>query len=130
MAVGLNESAFEHAKRLIAAGRAVADARDEWSEHRPSAEDENRYLEEHGFAEYAKWHLGVDDEAPEDSKGRYSFPYGDFERVHRCGVIAAEVRAARNSYFDIEVAAAHLHGALDLLRTSRAIGGAEAPPIP
>jgi uncharacterized protein (DUF2267 family) len=45
----------------------------------------------------------------------YKFPYGDFENVHRCGVIAAEVRAAQRKYADIEVAAAHLHGRLDEL---------------
>jgi hypothetical protein len=116
--VSLNEPAFDHAKRLIRARRAVADDRDDWSEHRPSAGDEDRYLEQHGFEEYAKWHLGIDDDAGERTKGRYAFPYGDFERVHRCGVVAAELRAARNDYFDIEVAAAHLHGMLDMLRES------------
>jgi len=33
--------------------------------------------------------------------------------VRRCGVIAAEVRAARLHCTDIEVAADHLHGMLD-----------------
>jgi hypothetical protein len=116
MAVRLRETSFEYAKALIEAGHAVVDDRDDWSEHQPTAEVENRFIEEHGFREYAKWHLGIDDEAGEETKGRYKFPYGDFERVHRCGVIAAEVRAAQRKYFDIEVAAAHLHGALDLLR--------------
>lgn len=35
--------------------------------------------------------------------------------MHRCGVIAAEVRAAQRNYSGIEVAAAHLHGMLDQL---------------
>jgi hypothetical protein len=38
---------------------------------------------------------------------------GEAERVHRCGVIAAEVRAAQRKYDDVEVAAAHLQGMLD-----------------
>jgi hypothetical protein len=28
----------------------------------------------------------------EYAKGRYKFPYGDFEAVHRCAVLAAGVR--------------------------------------
>ena len=31
---------------------------------------------QHGFAEYAKWHLGEDDEEPEGNKRRASFPMG------------------------------------------------------
>jgi nucleotide-binding universal stress UspA family protein len=57
--------------------------------------------------------LGSRGVGAKDEKSRYKFPYGDFENVHRCGVIAAEVRAAQRKYTDIEVAAAHLHGMLD-----------------
>ncbi|MFE3031661.1 hypothetical protein ACFXKY_08420 [Streptomyces canus] len=113
MTVKLNPRAFNHARKLAEEGRVVMDDRDEWSEHRPSAADENAHLEEHGFNEYARWYLGVDDEMGEETKGRYKFPYGDFDRVHRCGVLAAEVRAAQQKYTDIENAAAHLHGLLD-----------------
>ncbi|HEX3571190.1 MAG TPA: hypothetical protein VHU44_10240, partial [Acidobacteriaceae bacterium] len=63
-----------------------------------------------GFAEYGKWYLGINDERPEDTKGHYEFPYGDFEKVHRCGVLTAESRAGQYKHFDIENAAAHLHG--------------------
>jgi hypothetical protein len=35
--------------------------------------------------------------------------------LHRCGVLAAESRAGQYRYFDIENAAAHLHGMLDAL---------------
>jgi hypothetical protein len=31
--------------------------------------------------------LGVDEEHNKDSKGHYKFPYGDFEKVHRCAVL-------------------------------------------
>lgn len=113
MTVKRNAMAFNHARKLTEEGRIVLDDRDEWSEHRPSAADENAYLEEHGFHEYAKWYLGIDDEMGEETKGRYKFPYGDFERVHRCGELSAEVRAAQQKYADIENAVAHLHGMLD-----------------
>jgi hypothetical protein len=59
---------------------------------------------------------GVDEKEPEDKKARYTFPYGDFERVHRCGVLSAVVRAGQYKYDDIELAAAHLHGMLDTVK--------------
>jgi hypothetical protein len=111
--VRLNEKAFEHAQNLIKDGKFVIDDRDDWSEHQPTAAEENEYLEKHGFSEYARWYLGIDEEHPEDTKGHYKFPYGDFKKVHRCGVLAAESRAGQRKYLDIERAAAHLHGMLE-----------------
>jgi hypothetical protein len=113
MAVTLSRRAFEHAKELISEGRVVLDERDAWSEHRPSAEEENAFLRLHGFAEYGKWYLGINDEKPEQTKGHYEFPYGDFKKVHRCGVLSAESRAGQYKHYDIENAAAHLHGMLE-----------------
>jgi len=110
MAVTLNNKAFTHAKGLIDAGKVVHDERDDWSEHQPSAKEQNTFIERHGFEEYGKWHLGIDKSEPEDSKKRYSFPYGDFRKVHRCGVISAESRAGQYKHFDIERAAAQLQG--------------------
>jgi hypothetical protein len=113
MAVTLNNRAFTHAKELISKGEFVKDERDDWSEHQPSAEQENKYLEKHGWQDYGRWYLGVDDEMGEDTKGHYKFPYGDFEKVHRCGVISAESRAAQQDYEDIDNAFAHLHELID-----------------
>lgn len=118
MAVRLNNRAFDFAKWLIGEGRFVFDGRDEWSEHQPRAEDENRFIREHGFDEYARWYLAVDDEAvddeaDEDTKEHYKFPYGDFEKAHRCGLLAAESRAGQRKYYDVELAAAHLHGMME-----------------
>jgi hypothetical protein len=118
MAVKLNERAYEHAQKLIDDGKVVLDDRDAWSEHQPSAQQENEYIEKHGIREYALWYLGIDDEQDEDNKGRYKFPYGDFERVHRCGLLAAESRAGQRKYVDIEGAVSHLHGMVEALRTS------------
>lgn len=116
MGVKLNDRAYAHARRLITDGRFVLDERDDWSEHRPTAEIENKFIQEHGMAEYQNWYLGIDDEEDEDTKGRYKFPYGDFTNVHRCGVLSAESRAGQYKYVDIEVAVAHLHGMLDSAR--------------
>jgi hypothetical protein len=113
MAVHLNRAAFTHAKGLIEAGKFVFDERDAWSEHQPSAELENEFIERHGLAEYGKWYLGINDEKGEQTKGRYEFPYGDFKKVHRCAVISAESRAGQYKHFDIEKAAAQLHEMID-----------------
>jgi hypothetical protein len=115
MAVKLSQASYDHAKRLVGEGRVVLDDRDAWSEHRPSVRRENEYIEEHGWREYGKWFLGVDDEMREDTKGHYKYPYGDFHDVHRCGVLSAESRAAQRGHDDIAKAGAHLHGMLEAL---------------
>lgn len=111
--VKLNRSAFNYAKSLIEEGKFVPDDRDQWSEHEPTAAEENRFIEQHGWSAFGKWHLGVDPDASEETKAHYKFPYGDFEKVHRCGVLSAEVRAGQRKYTDIETAASHLHGMID-----------------
>jgi hypothetical protein len=113
MTVRLNQSGLDHATELIKQGKVVVDERDDWSEHQPTAEEENRFIAAHGIGEFAKWHLGIDPAEDEENKGRYKFPYGDFKKVHRCGLLAAETRAAQYDYDDIRRAAAHLHGMLE-----------------
>ena len=116
MTVKLNNRAYDYAKGLIQEGKFVFDERDAWSEHQPSAQKENEFLQEHGFAEYGKWYLGINDERRENTKGHYEFPYGDFKNVHRCGVLTAESRAGQYKHYDIENAEAHLHGMMDAKR--------------
>lgn len=101
MSVRLNKKALEQARKLVGQGKIVHDERDDWSEDAPSADDENRFIEKHGWDEYALWHLGEDPDASEETKGRFSFPYGDFAKVHRCAVISLESRAAQNDHDDI-----------------------------
>jgi hypothetical protein len=113
MAVTLNQRAYAQAQRLVDNGRAVRDERDAWSEHRPSAEQENDFIAEHGWGEYEKWFLGIDDDRRSETKQRYTFPYGDFRDVHRCAVLSAESRAGQYEHLDVELACAHLHGMLD-----------------
>lgn len=113
MTVKLNASALTFARDLVKHGSVVRDERDDWSEHAPSAADENTFIEKHSMAEFAKWHLGVDSDKPEGTKGRYSFPFGDFGRVHRCGVIAVESRAAQNDHDDIATASKNLLTLID-----------------
>jgi len=75
MAVKLHASAFDYAKELIRNGQVKVDKRDDWSEHRPTAEEENRFISAHGYNEYGKWFLGIDDERPApDQWGDMNFP--------------------------------------------------------
>jgi hypothetical protein len=93
---------------LIKQGHIVADDRGAGNEHQPLAEQENEFIRLHGFGEYAKWHLGIDDSHGEKTKARYKFPYGDFKNVHRCALLAVESRAAQYKHYDIENAALKL----------------------
>ncbi|MCU1596727.1 MAG: hypothetical protein QOK08_2009 [Actinomycetota bacterium] len=113
MTVKLNDKALVHAKQLIRNGHVVRDERDDWSEAAPTPDDENKFIEKHGFAEYSKWHLGVDDSKPDDTKGHYSFPYGDFSKVRRGGVISLESRAAQNNHTEIAKATKQLLEQID-----------------
>ena|ERR1700754_3483001 len=113
MAIELNNRAFKHAMQLIKQGEFVFDEKDMWSEHQPSTNDENEYIKQHDIAEYGKWYLGIDTDEKENTKQHYKFPYSDFAKVHRCGVLAAENRAGQYKHNDIEHATAHLHGMID-----------------
>ena len=113
MTVKLNQRAYEHAKRLIAQDKFIDDERDAWSDHHPSTQTEEEFIEKSGFFEYGKWFLGVNDEYGEDRTRHYEFSYGDFENVHRCGILAAQSRASQENYLDVENAAADLIAAID-----------------
>jgi hypothetical protein len=113
MAVTLNREGLDHARSLVREGKVVHDERDAWSEDAPSTQEENEFIEKHGYSDYSKWHLGVDRSASEDTKGRYSFPFGDFAKVHRCAVISLESRAAQNDHGDIAKASKQLLELID-----------------
>jgi hypothetical protein len=114
----LNEDAFAFAVQLIKQGYFIADGKGAWSEHRPSIDEENEFIRAHGFSEYAKWHLGIDDRYRENTKRRYKFPYGDFKNVHRCGVLAVQARAGEYRYSEIENAAARLRAMIEATRNA------------
>jgi hypothetical protein len=107
----LNQPAIAHARRLIRAGQYVLDS--DWGEAQPRADDENAFLKGHTWAEYGKWHLGLTDEATDETKSRYAFVYGDFRRVHRTGLIACQYRAAEWRHKEIELGAHNLLQLLD-----------------
>ena len=105
---------MEKARQLIESKQYVL--RSEWGEVQPRAAEQNAYLETHSWREYAEWHLGLTEGAPDETKARYAFVYGDFRRLHRSGIIAVHYRAAEWRHKEVELAA---HDLLQLLdRTS------------
>ena len=107
----LDQDAMNKARDLIRSHQYVLDS--DWSDAQPSADDENNFLDRHGWDGYSQWFLAVDTDASEETKDRHNFPYGDFRRVHRSGLIAAKQRAAQYDYVDIERAADDLLELLD-----------------
>lgn len=117
MSIVLNQLAFRQARALILDMDCVLDGRGDWTLHRPTRGMERRYFEAHGYSVYSAWFLGEDDGEPERTQRRCKYPYGDFKKLHRCGVLAVEQRARQLGYTDIERAATELQGMLDdLLR--------------
>jgi hypothetical protein len=107
----VNQAGVAHARKLIEGRQYVLDS--DWGEAQPRAADENKYLENHGWADYGRWFLGLTDGAGEETKARCAFVFGDFRRLHRSGLIACVYRAAEWRHKDVERAAYDLLQLLD-----------------
>ena len=110
----VNDAGVAHARELIDAGR--YDDTTEWSEAAPSAAEENAERDDEGQEGYAQWHLAVDPDEGEGTKGRYRFPYGDFSQVNRAALVHAGQRAAQNDHPEIQRVARELLDQLDARR--------------
>lgn len=111
----VNEAGVEHCRALIDAHQYVVRSR--WQDAQPDAEAQNAFLERHGWDEYSAWHLGLTAGAPDETKARYAFTFGDLRRVHRSALIACVYRAAEWEHKDVELAAHHLLQHLDAVRS-------------
>ena len=108
----VNQQAVDHARELIEApalrdsqqmaGRAAQCTRTKTPSSSPITWDE-----------YGAWHLGLKIGAPEETKSRYAFVFGDLRRLHRAGLIACHYRAAEWDHKQIELAAHELLQLLD-----------------
>ena len=107
----LNKAAVAHARELIDAHRYVLNS--DWGQDQPNANAENAFLKNHGWDDYALWHLGLTEGANDETKARYAFVYGDFRRIHRTGLIACVYRASEWRHKDVELAAHDLLQQLD-----------------
>jgi hypothetical protein len=107
----VNARAVARAQQLIDARQYVLDS--DWGAVQPSSKEQNAFLAAHSWDEYAHWHLGLTDDANDETKARYAFVYGDLRRVHRTGLIACVYRAAEWRHKDVELAAHDLLQRLD-----------------
>ncbi|MCW2521567.1 MAG: hypothetical protein JWR46_4186 [Mycobacterium sp.] len=107
----LNAAAVAKARKLIDGKQYVLDS--DWGAAQPKADDQNAFLENHTWDEYAEWHLGLTEGAKDETKARYAFVYGDFRRLHRTALIACVYRASEWRHKDIELAAHELLQYLD-----------------
>src|SRR5262249_42213903 len=105
MATKLNKSGERFAASLIRAGHYDLDSA--WSF---DAEDGDKLLGEGGedWAAYAKWHLGEDASATEDTKERWKYPFGKDGKVYKRALDAIDGRATQNGDEEIDAAAKRL----------------------
>lgn len=110
----VNKDAVSQARKLIDAGK--YDDETPWSEAAPSAGDANDEIDSESYDDFASWHLAIDQDASEGTKGRYRFPYGDFSKINRAALIHAKQRASQNDHDEIEKAADEVLQYLDKKR--------------
>ena len=107
---GINRSGITQAASLIGQGKVISSST--WN--RPSAAEENAYIEENGMATYGKWFLGIDANADMDTKEHWHYIYtSDFVNVDRAGLIAIRQRAGQQGQTDVFNAAGKLLEKLD-----------------
>ena len=99
----VNSRAVARARELIGSRQYVLDS--EWGEVQRKAAEQNTFLRRRSWEDYGEWHLGLTEGAPDATKARYAFAYGDFRRLHRSGIIACHYRAAEWRHKEIELAA-------------------------
>ncbi len=114
----VNPRAVQRCEERIRARQYVL--RSEWGAVQPKAAEQDAYLKNHSWEEYAEWHLGLTEGAGDHTKGRHAFIYGDFRRVHRMALIACVYRASEWRHKEIELAA---HDLLQLLDSVAGITG-------
>lgn len=102
----VNDDGVAQAGKLIDSGK--VDTETDWSDAAPSTDEENRQIDKHGYRGYGDWHLAIDTDASEETKGRYRFPYGDFSKVNRAALIHAKQRASQNDHDEVVKAAGQL----------------------
>lgn len=107
----VNDGAVKQARKLIDDGK--YDDTTEWSDAAPDADAGNKEIDKNGFDAFARWHIGLDPDATEGTKGSVAFPYGDFEKVNRAALIHGKQRAAQNDHDAVEKAMDRLLSYLD-----------------
>ncbi len=72
----VNDRAVQRARRAIEARQYVLES--EWGDVQPDAAVENAFLEQHSWAEYGEWHLGLTAGASDETKARHALSTATF----------------------------------------------------
>ena len=113
----VNKDAVAQARKLIDAGKYDDDHR--VVGRRSLGRRRNAEIEKHGY-EVRRLAPAIDPDATEETKGRHTFPYGDFTKVNRAALIHGKQRASQNDHDAIEKAFDDLLQRLDEKRDARA----------
>jgi hypothetical protein len=110
MSLKMSSKAVTHAKSLISAGKI-----NETGSWGFDSNDRNTLLNsvDEDWSKYALWFLVYDDEADEDTFGRYKYPYGKQGKIWRRAVIAIKSRAAQQDFTELVNTADSLLKAID-----------------
>lgn len=107
---GINRAGNTFANAKISEG----DVKKPQSWNPPTAEQENKFIEENGWAAYGKWHLGIDANADMETKAHWHYIFtSDFENVDRAGLIAIRQRSGQQKQTDVFNAAGRLLEKID-----------------
>ena len=106
----LNTSAYDNAVNLIKSGKYNIDS--DWDF---TAADGNKLLGADGdnWSDYKKWFLAYDNDAEEETKGRYGYPFGKNDEVYRKALIAIRQYSGRFNLDAIFEAAGKLIDMID-----------------
>ena len=106
----LNSKGYDNASSLIENDK--IDRTSDWSF---STEDSNALLGEDGddWDNYSKWFLLVNEDANEETKDRYKFPFGKEGKIYRSALTAIRQRAGQFGYDDVFDAAGKLIEKID-----------------
>ena len=106
----LNTKGFDYAKSLVESDNVNKDS--DWSF---SAEEGNELLGEDGddWENYAKWFLLENEDASEETKERYKFPFGKDGEIYRSALTAIRQRSSQFGYDDVFEAAGKIIDMID-----------------
>ncbi len=90
MAANLNPKAVTHARKLSESGKVERDVRDDWSEHAPTADDENAYIDKHGFAAFRRMASGPGRGTIRRHEGQRELSFRRLQKIHRCAPLSLE----------------------------------------
>jgi len=107
---GINKAGNTFANAKVDAGKVTKPQ--SWTP--PTMAEENKFIEENGWAAYGKWHLGIDANADPETKAHWHYIYtSDFVNVDRAGLIAIRQRAGQQKQTDVFNAAGKLLEKID-----------------